>query len=274
MRTSTDVLIVGAGPVGLMLAGELQCRGIDHVIIDQRPQPEYYCKALGVTPRTLEVWDQVGVLEDALRVGLFTDGVTGAVNGVDTGTESTELGSMPYGFFTLAQYDTERILRRHLQRHGGRVEQGFALQEFEASGDTVRARLGSALHGGHTVEARYIVGCDGAHSAVRKGMGLEYEGDAYPMTFMLGDVRVHWDRPRPYAYRFTLTGEGALQNVLVCIAIPGDPQRYRVSMAAPPEYWDEAADLNIPPTLEQLREAVAPILPAGATISDLRWSSF
>ena len=111
MQSSTDVLIVGGGPVGLLLAGELQRRGIGHLIIDERAQPDYYCKALGVTPRTLEVWDQIGVVEDALRAGLFTDGITGAVNGQETGTERATLGDMPYGFLMLAQYDTERILR-------------------------------------------------------------------------------------------------------------------------------------------------------------------
>ena len=273
MQSSTDVLIVGGGPVGLLLAGELQRRGIGHLIIDERAQPDYYCKALGVTPRTLEVWDQIGVLEDALRAGLFTDGITGAVNGQETGTERATLGDMPYGFLMLAQYDTERILRAHLLRHGGGVRQGTKLIGFTQRGDGVRAEL--ATPDGHAiVESRYIVGCDGAHSAVRKSMGIDYEGEAYPMTFMLGDVRLHWQRARPYGYRFTLTRDGELQNVLVCIAIPGDPLRYRLSLAAPPEYWEEGANLQTAPTLELLAQSAAPLLPPGTTISDLRWSSF
>jgi 2-polyprenyl-6-methoxyphenol hydroxylase-like FAD-dependent oxidoreductase len=274
METSTDVLIVGGGPVGLMLAGELQRRGIAHLIVDARPQPDYFCKALGITPRTLEIWDQIGVLEDALRHGLFAAGMSAAVNGQDTETEHIELGAMPYGFLFLAQYDTERILRRHLERHGGRVRQGVTLIGFEQRGDGLRARVTATDRTEQTIDCRYLVGCDGARSAVRRAMGIDYEGDAYPMTFMLGDVRVHWSRPRPYGYRFTVTSDGALQNILVCIAVPGDPQRYRLSMAAPPEYWEEGADLETPPSMELLSRTVAPLLPAGATISDLRWSSF
>jgi len=273
VQTSTEVLIVGGGPVGLMLAVELQRRGINHVIIDQRPQPEYYCKALGITPRTLEIWDQIGVLEEALRLGLFTAGVEASVNGEGAGTEFIELGTMPYGFLILAQYDTERILRDHLHRHGGKVHQGVTLTGFEQAADGVRAQV-TAGHAHHVIECRYLVGCDGAHSVVRKGLGLDYQGDAYPMTFMLGDVRIHWDRPRPYGHRFTLMQDGQLQNVLVCIAIPGDPQRYRVSLGAPPEYWEEGAALDTPPSLEMLSQAIAPMVPAQTSISDLRWSSF
>ena len=220
-----------------------------------------------MTPRTLEVWDQLGVLEDALRFGIFTAGIGGAVNGAETPPETVTLGTMPYGFLMLAQYDTERILRRCLQQHGAQVEQGVALTSFEIGDAGVRARVAGASGAEQMIEARYIVGCDGARSAVRNGLGLEYEGDSYPMTFMLGDVRVHWDRPRPYGQRFTLMEDGALRNVLVCIGVPGDPQRYRLSMAAPPEYWEEDANLGTPPTMEQISEAVTPILPAGATIS-------
>src|SRR5262245_3377255 len=269
MRTSTDVLVVGGGPVGLMLAGELQRRGIDHLVIDQRPQPEYYCKALGITPRTLEVWDQIGVLEDALRLGRFMAGITGAQNGQQTGVETARPCGMPFGFMTLAQYDTEQLLRRHLARHGGRVHHDATLLDFELAADRVRARVRS---GGaeRTIECAYLAGCDGAHSTARKQLGLDYEGDAYAMTFMLGDVRLHWDRPRQYGHRLSQIVDGQLQNMLICIPIPGDPQRYRLSMAAPPEYWEEHADLHTPPTFEQLAAAAAAMLPPGAQISDLR----
>jgi 2-polyprenyl-6-methoxyphenol hydroxylase-like FAD-dependent oxidoreductase len=64
MKRETDVLVVGGGPVGLMLAAEFQRRRVDHVLIEQRPGPSYFVKALGVSPRTLESWDQVGIAGD------------------------------------------------------------------------------------------------------------------------------------------------------------------------------------------------------------------
>ena len=69
MGEDLDVLIAGAGPVGLQLALELQRRGVRWIAIDQREAPEYYCKALGITPRTQEIWDQCGILDDAQRRG-------------------------------------------------------------------------------------------------------------------------------------------------------------------------------------------------------------
>ncbi len=90
MRTTTDVLIVGAGPVGLMLAGELQRRGVDYILVEREREPVPFCKALGVTPRTLEIWDQIGVLEHALRSGRFTcSGPTGTSAIAPTGSTAS-----------------------------------------------------------------------------------------------------------------------------------------------------------------------------------------
>src|SRR5262245_54936875 len=172
-----------------MVAIELQRRGIDHLLIDQRPEPEYYCKALGITPRTLEVWDQIVVLEEALRYGFFTAGFKGALNRQETDTQDVPVGTMPYGFFMLAQYDTERVLSTHLRRHGGCIARGVQLIELAEAADGMRAHVTDSSGSESTVDCRYVVGCDGAHSGVRKSAGIEYEGDAYPMTFMLGDVR-------------------------------------------------------------------------------------
>jgi 2-polyprenyl-6-methoxyphenol hydroxylase-like FAD-dependent oxidoreductase len=273
MRTSTEVLIVGGGPVGLTLAVELQRRGIDHLIVDSRPEPDQHVKALGITPRTFEVWEQMGVLDHALRKGRFIEGIAAYVNGERTEVESVELGTMPYGFFLMAQFETEAMLRAQLARHGGHVQQGATMTHFETLADGYRAFVADGA-AESTITCRYLAACDGAHSAVRKGLGIDYQGDAYAMTFMLGDVRVHWDRPHEYGRRFTNLVDGQLQNVLVCIPIPGDPLRYRLSMAAPPEYWDPQADLVTPPTLEQLKEAFASMVSKETPISDLRWSSF
>lgn len=274
METTTDVLIVGGGPVGLQLALELQRRGVSWQAIDQRPKPEYFCKALGVTPRTLEVWDQCGVLDEALRRGLFLQGVESSVDGRDDRCETVPDGATPLGFLTLPQYDTEEVLRDALARRGSHVHQGVRLVDFTQDAHGVRARVVDASGAERQLSCRWLVGCDGAHSVVRKGLGIEYEGEAYAMTFMLGDVLLHWDRRRGFGQRITHLEDGELRNVLICIPIPGDPRRYRVSLAAPPELQSDDADLSTPPSLELLRATLAPILPTGASVSDLRWASY
>jgi len=271
MRDATDVLVVGGGPVGLMLAGELQRRGVDHLLIEQKPAPSYFVKALGVSPRMLEIWDLVGIAREAIDAGMFLRGSATPVNGDVVEQVEIPEGRFPYGPLVLAQFETERILRARLLGLGGAIHAGLTLTSFDARSAALLARVRGA-DGERAIECRYLVGCDGAHSAVRHGLGLAYEGEAYPMTFMLGDVAVDWSLPRGYAYRGAHVVDGEMRNAGAMIPIPGDRRRYRVSLAAPDQ--SEGADLDRPPSLELLTGAAAPLLPKGARLSNLRWSSF
>ena len=274
MDEDVDVLIAGAGPVGLQLALELQRRGVRWMAIDQREAPDYYCKALGITPRTQEIWDQCGVLDDAQRRGAFLAGMEAATDQGPVERQPVPPDGLSYGFLTLPQYDTEEVLRLHLARRGGVVRQGVRLASFVQDPDGVTADLEGAEGRKQRIRSRWVVGCDGAHSVVRKGLGLDYEGEAYAMTFMLGDVRLDWDRPHAYGQRITHLEDGSLRNVLVCIPIPGDPRRWRVSLMAPLDVQSDDADLSSPPSLDVLRAEALPILPPGTAITDLRWSSY
>ena len=274
MDEDVDVLIAGAGPVGLQLALELQRRGVRWMAIDQREAPDYYCKALGITPRTQEIWDQCGVLDDAQRRGAFLAGMEAATDQGPVERQPVPPDGLSYGFLTLPQYDTEEVRRHHRARRGGVVRQGVRLASFVQDPDGVTADLEGADGRKQRIRSRWVVGCDGAHSVVRKGLGLDYEGEAYAMTFMLGDVRLDWDRPHAYGQRITHLEDGELRNVLVCIPIPGDPRRWRVSMMAPLDMQSDDADLSSPPSLDVLRAEALPILPPGTAVTDLRWSSY
>jgi 2-polyprenyl-6-methoxyphenol hydroxylase-like FAD-dependent oxidoreductase len=272
----TEVLVVGAGPVGLMLAAELQRRRVDHLLVEQTSQPTRFVKALGITPRTLEIWEQVGILQEALDAGTFLRGNCTLVNGVETDRQEIPRGRFPIGFLTLAQYEAERILRDHLLRIGGEITWGTALtgiEEAGASADRLVAHIRLASGDEAAVECRYVVGCDGAHSAVRHALGLEFEGDAVPMVFLLGDVAVTWDLPRGFVYRMLHVVDDQMRNQGVAVPIPGDTRRYRLSMAAPDEFWAEGADLSAPPSLDLIASTIAPMMPAGARVGDVRWSS-
>jgi 2-polyprenyl-6-methoxyphenol hydroxylase-like FAD-dependent oxidoreductase len=231
---ATDVLVAGGGPVGLTMACELRRRGVRCRIVDPLAEPPQYAKAVGVQPRTLEVWEDMGLLRAALDAAIQMRGQILYVNGEATGRVELELPpEIPYGFAALPQYVTERLLRDHLAGLGLAIERGIALRSFEQDADGVTATL-AGPDGEETVRARYLVGCEGAHSVVRKGLGLSFEGDAFPEEYMLGDIELDWRMPRGFVIRVLHQTDGKTDDLLVCIPLPGR-NRYRASMLVPPE---------------------------------------
>lgn len=264
-----DVIIVGAGPVGLMLACQLQRRGVSYRLLETRPRRDYWCKALGVSPRTLEIFDQMGCLDEALNRGLFFRAVNTVVAGQVVARVETDPEQYPYGAIALGQYDSEEVLEQQLRRQGGTIERGETVTEVSASPDGVEAVLAS----GERVQGSYLVGCDGAHSLVRKAMGVSFEGGRYPQVFLLGDIEMQWPHPHGEVWKLVLMEDGEVVNFVVVVPVPGNPRRYRLSMAAPPEYWDEGVELP-EANLELIERLAGPALPAGTKLSNLRWASF
>ncbi|MFF5899697.1 FAD-dependent monooxygenase [Streptomyces argenteolus] len=283
-----DVLVAGAGPVGLTAASELCRRGVACRVVDRLPARLPYAKAVGVQPRTLEIWDRMGMVREALETAVPLKGQLLYVNGEEGPRIDLELPpEVPYGFAALPQYETERLLEELLTRWGGRVERDTELLSFEQDTGEVRAVL--RLPSGATKEltARYLVGCDGAHSAVRKGLGLTFDGAALPEEYMLGDVEVDWDLPAGYGIRSSHVVDGRTDDMLVCIPLPGD-RRYRMSMPTPPELsraGREGPTGSDPvvhglsgeqgplPGIEHIQAVLDRLSPRPTTASSLRWSS-
>jgi hypothetical protein len=121
------------------------------------------------------------------------------------------------------------------------------------------------------------VGCDGAHSKVRTGLGLDFAGGQYPQTFALADLEVEWDLPRGRMYRFNHAPTGGSGGTtLAAVPVPGSPRRYRLSTILPDPAANtsgDAAGEAQPPTLEQVTALMAPLLPKGTNLSSLHWSS-
>ncbi|MER5810508.1 FAD-dependent monooxygenase [Streptomyces sp. NPDC002033] len=277
-----DVLVAGAGPVGLTAAVELRRRGTGCRIVDRLPRRLPYAKAVGIQPRTLELWDRMGLVRSALDAAAPLYGQLAYSDGVETARlEMRVPPGIPYGFAALPQYETERILEEFLARSGTAVERGTELVSFAQDADGVTCRL-AGPHGEEEVRARYLVGCDGAHSLVRKGLGLAFGGGAFADAYMLADVVLDWDLPYGYAVRSTHhDAAGRPDDVLVCIPLPG-AGRYRVSMPAPPELSSPSAgpdgvahglEGGPRPELPHVQAVLDRLSPRPVTASGLRWSS-
>ena len=115
MGESTDVLIVGAGPVGLMLAGQLARDGVDATLIEHHPGRLFFCKALGVTARTIEIFEELGIASQAIDAGVWGRGLTVFENGERVAEMELPTEGLPYGALLLPQYDTERLLEAALR---------------------------------------------------------------------------------------------------------------------------------------------------------------
>ena len=189
----TNVLIAGAGPTGLTLAIELARRSIAFRLIDATEIPFAGSRGKGIQPRTLEVFHDLGVVQRILNEGMLYPDMRvhlgplslrfGALGGRHQATEN-----IPYpNLWLLPQHRTEAILRERLAELGGEVEFGTAFQSVTQERHGVNVRLST----GESLTAKYLVGCDGGHSAVRKAVGLELNGEALSdKLYFVADVEV------------------------------------------------------------------------------------
>ncbi|HEY1745023.1 MAG TPA: FAD-dependent monooxygenase [Granulicella sp.] len=187
------VLIVGAGPTGLTLAIDLLRRGIFCRLVEAAETPFSGSRGKGIQPRTLEIFDDLGIIEPILAVGGLYPRLrihlgslsmrAGSLGSAKPPTEST-----PYpNLWMVPQSRTEAILRDRLQALGGRVEFNQAVAIVQQDQDGVNA----TFLNGETVRADYLVGCDGGRSTVRKTLGLKLEGEGLDEKPMLvADVEI------------------------------------------------------------------------------------
>jgi 2-polyprenyl-6-methoxyphenol hydroxylase-like FAD-dependent oxidoreductase len=171
----TGVIVVGAGPTGLMLAAELRLAGVPAVLLDQATQRSRQSRAGGIQPRTAEVFDLRGLLAPMLAAHGGTTGTGGHFAGLPVPLDCRPFNTRhPYPV-RIPQYDLERFLEGRLEP--GAVRTGHRLVALRQDGDGVTATV-AGPGGEHELTAAYLVGCDGAHSAVRKLTGIPFPGRA------------------------------------------------------------------------------------------------
>ena len=194
--TDTDVLIVGAGPVGLFLANECARRGLRWRLVEARASQSAHSKALAIFPRTLEILDMAGLAGPFLDAANRVTSVAVVAHGRTLAHMRFAPDESPYPFIAMVpQSVTEKLLVDELQRRGGAVEYETSFVSAVQHDEWVSVTLD---HQGRPLKlsAAFVVGCDGAHSAVRHLLKVPFEGAQYDSLFMLADVETN-DAFRP-----------------------------------------------------------------------------
>ncbi len=210
----TSVLIVGAGPTGLTLAIDLARRGNSFRLIEATATPFEGSRGKGIQPRTLEIFDDLGVIDAILAAGMpypqfriHLGPFSLRVGSLAQTKQPTE--SVPYpNLWMVPQAHTEAILRERLRSFGGEIEFGKALATFTHNDRGVLATLST----GEMVRADFLVGCDGGRSMVRKALDLRFEGEAIDESSMLvADLEIEGlDRHDWHVWPLTKVGALAL----------------------------------------------------------------
>ena len=189
--TRTDVLVVGAGPTGLVLALWLTKLGVNVRIIDKTSQPGTTSRAVAVQARTLELYRQLDLSDAVVSLGHTVPAIDLWVQGeakARISFETINAGLTPYGPMTFPQDEHEQLLIAKLETLGVRVERQTELMEFSDQGDHVTARLRGADGQELECQSSYIAGCDGARSVIRHGIGVGFPGGTYQQVFYVADV--------------------------------------------------------------------------------------
>jgi len=259
-EVDTDVLIVGAGPVGLFLANECARRGLRYRIIETRASQSEHSKALAIFPRTLEIFDMAGLAAPFLEAANRVTSVAVITHGRTLAEMRFAPQQSPYPFVAMVpQNITERLLVEQLQRTGGAVEyetKFVAAAEQDDHVDVTMDRKGEPIK----LRASFVVGCDGAHSAIRHLLDLPFEGAEYDDTFILADLETNQTLPSDQLQ--------LCPSELGPVAIfPMSATRRRIVASIKNTEGDA-------PSLDLVRRILAERAPSGLEARALHWSSY
>ena len=206
---SDTVLVVGAGPSGLTMADELARHGVAVRIIDRSPAPATTSRALVVQPRVMEIFEDMGVVDDVLAAGRWAPSLNIMFRaGRSVRLELADLLSDPSNYtryqslFNLSQDDTERVLAAKLAERGIQIERGLEVVDLATDADAVTVSVRNAEGTTESIRCAWLVGCDGAHSTVRQAAGIPFDGATYPDEFIMADAELDWELPDGDLYVF------------------------------------------------------------------------
>jgi len=260
LPTETEILIVGAGPSGLALAGELRRLGKAPLVIDRQAAGANTSRACVVHARTMEVLEPLGASADLLaqgiRVPIFR------IRDRDRTLVTIDFADIPspYRFTLMCPQDrVERILLNQLERRGGAVARPCELVRCASSAAGVDAQVRRDGRT-ETIRAQWLVGCDGMHSVVREQAGIGFAGAAYELSFVLADVRMLWPLSREEVTLFY-----SPQGLVVVAPLPEEHFRIVATI-------DEAPETPSAEFMQAILDARGPQADP-VRIHDVAWSS-
>jgi len=273
--TDVDVLVIGAGPTGLVAAAEALRHGLTVRIMERNTQRGMFSKALVVHARTMEVFAIMGIDRDIRAAGTPFAALNLHFNNRNKRVR-VDLLDQPWGdtaypfWLSVPQHDTERVLENHLTSLGGQVEWSCSLLELTDQGNVVEATLS---HGEETeiVRARWVIGCDGGRSTVRDQAGITLRRTGAGATFLLADVKTTCDLVENEGHLFL-----APDGLLILVPMP-EPRQWRliarVATAKQNTSTTEAEDTLAPADAARIDELIAER--AGITFGahDVSWTS-
>jgi 2-polyprenyl-6-methoxyphenol hydroxylase-like FAD-dependent oxidoreductase len=265
---AVDVVIAGAGPAGLMLASELRLGGVDAVVLERLPAPTGLSKALGLLGRVVQTLDYRGLLErfgagfvPAAAYSRFAH-LGGIALDVSRLVDSAPPGHYP-ALVPVQQAQVEQVLQERARELGAEIRRGHELVGLSQDQEAVAVAV-AGPDGPYRLHARYVVGCDGAHSAVRKQAGIDFPGTPPTQLLRLGDVTLSGperDQLPRLGIRRTATG--------VFSATPLGEGVVRIVVGE----WAQQVDRDTPPTLQELQASVRRVLGVDLAMSQPRWLS-
>jgi 2-polyprenyl-6-methoxyphenol hydroxylase-like FAD-dependent oxidoreductase len=257
IMNTTDVLIVGAGPTGLTLGATLAKCGVAATVVDAQAAGENTSRACAVASRTLEVLERIDVSEQLTSQGIHNPRFS--MRDADRVLIPIDFSTLPTAYpytLTLSQADTERVLLDRLTQLGGEVLRPKTLTGLTQNSESVVATFDN----GDPITARYVVGADGMHSAVRTQAKIGFRGHEYPESFALADIRLQGNPPMDEIFLFY-----APAGLTVIAPLPGGMHR----IVAP---VDDAPASPTAPFVQQLLDARG-FGPGELVVDDVIWGS-